>query len=72
MNPDSAFELCSDRLERRFTTYEMDEICRFKPGPDTETVNFNNLKELLLSKDIKRFALLEQMTRDDKCVFLDG
>ena len=71
-NPEGTFELCSDRLHRLFPTYLLDDVCHFMPGPDTETVNFANLKDLLLSKDMGRYALLEQMTRDGKCVFLDG
>ena len=57
-NPDGVFELCSDRVHRKFVTYEFDEIHRFRPGPDTETVNFNDLKALLLSKDMSRYTLL--------------
>ena len=57
-NPDGVFELCSDRLARKFPTYELDEICRFKPGPDAERINFNDFKELLLSKDMSHYELL--------------
>ena len=54
MNPtllkkDSPFELCSDRIARMFPEYEVDLDGRFHPGPDTNTINFNTLKELLLS-----------------------
>ena len=57
-NPNSDFELCSDRLARKFPTYELDEICRFKPGPDAERINFNDFKELLLSKDMSQYEVL--------------
>ena len=66
------FELWSDLVARKFPTYKLDSECRFVSGPDTETVNFADLKELLLSRDLKRYHLLEQMTANGKCAFLDG
>ena len=46
------FNLCSDRIERDFNSYDLDNLGRMKPGKDTPTVNFAWLKELLLSKDL--------------------
>ena len=45
------FELCSDRLAKNLPNYVFDERGRVRPGPETSTVNFDYLKELLLSKD---------------------
>ena len=42
------------------------------PTATTETINFADLKALLLSKDMKKYTLLEQMTQGGKCLFLDG
>ena len=71
-NPKGQFELCSDRMQRKFPTYELDEENRFRPGPDSETANFTTLKNLLLSKDLTDISKLQEMTADDKCVFLDA
>ena len=71
-NPKGQFELCSDRMQRRFPSYELDEGNRFRPGPETETANFTTLKNLLLSKDLTDITKLHEMTADDKCVFLDS
>ena len=58
---------------RLFQTYELDEMCRFKLGPNTETINFNELKALMLSKDDQSFDRLKEMTQNGgKCLFLDG
>jgi len=48
------FELFSDRFVRLFPTYVLDYRCRIRPGPETKTVNFAYLKELLLCKDLSR------------------
>ena len=50
-NPDGVFEHCSDRIERLFPTYLLDDEFHFIPGPLTPTINFDNLKALLLSTD---------------------
>ena len=49
-NP-TAFELCSDRLAKDFANYTFDERGRARSGPKTPTINFDNLKDLLLSSD---------------------
>ena len=71
-NPDSEFELCSDRMNRLYPMYDLDNECRFQPNSSAETINFDYLKALLLSKDLTRYAELEQITSNDKCVFLDA
>ena len=55
-NQDSAlrqtqFTLCSDRMEQMFPGYQLDKKCRVIPGKSTPTINFSELKQLLLSKD---------------------
>ena len=71
-NPDSEFELCSDRFLRLFPTYELDEKCIFRPGPWTETIKFSTLKEIMLSKEDDAYGKLREMTKDGKCTFLDA
>ena len=55
-NPESPFELCSDRLQRLYPTYTYDGISGFVPKAGSETVNFANLKALLLSKDMEQYG----------------
>ena len=62
------FDLCSDRFAVRFPTYELDQKCRVVPGPKTMRLNFNQLKSMLLSKDI---SLDTKFEPDNNC-FLDG
>ena len=69
-NPDGEFELCSDRMNRLYPMYDLDNECRFQPNSKAETINFNLLKAILLSKDLSRYA--EQITSNDKCAFLDA
>ena len=47
---------------RLFETYELDEMCRFKPGPKTKIINFNELKSLMLGKDEQSFQKLKEIT----------
>jgi len=70
-NPESDFELCSDRMQRLYPDYAFDER-GFLPKTSAETVNFANRKALLLSKDMQQYALLNQMTLGGKCLMLDG
>ena len=51
MNTESPFELCSDRLQRLFPDYILTTNCQFMPGPTAEKINFNTIKNLLLSRD---------------------
>ena len=58
-------------MHRIFPTYVFDERCRIRPGPDTQRVNFNSLKELLLSKDLARNSELDWVSAKH-LRFLDG
>ena len=58
---DSEYELFSDRCQRLYSHYDVDERLVFKPKPDTPTVNLKKLKEILLSKDLSRDKELDWM-----------
>ena len=45
----SEFELCSDRIKRMFSEYDVDEEGHFYAGAEADTIDFDELKELLLS-----------------------
>ena len=53
INP-TGFDLYSDRITRMFPGYAIDNEMRVRPGPDTPTLSFKYIKELLLSKDLSR------------------
>ena len=55
----TGFYLYSDRVVTLFPGYIVDPQMRIRPGPDTPVVNFNYLKELLLSKDFSRSGELD-------------
>ena len=60
-------------MERLYSGYDFDDECRFVPRPDfAETINFDHLKELLLSTDEGRYQEIKRLTANNKCVFLDG
>ena len=65
------FELFSDRFVRLFPTYVLDYRCRIRPGPETQTANFDNLKSLLLCKDLSRNQELDWVSGKN-LRFLDG
>ena len=46
--------LYSDRIVKKFPTYLLDDSLTLVPGPDSELINFNQLIELMLSKDMTR------------------
>jgi hypothetical protein len=48
------FELFSDRKVKKFSSYVLTEKLDLRPGEQTPTINFDHLKELLLSKDFSR------------------
>ena len=52
-NP-TEYELFSDRFVKVFQGYVVDRRVRVRPGPDTPRVNFQWLKDVLLSKDLER------------------
>jgi hypothetical protein len=59
--------LFSDRIASLFPTYELDEELRVIPTKASPLLNFNQLKENLLSKDIAKDAGLAK-----EFYFLDG
>ena len=65
------FELYSDRMVRIFPTYVFDSRCRVRPGPETQRVNFDALKNLLLSNDLARNVELDWVSAKN-LRFLDG
>ena len=72
MNVNSEFELCSDRMDRMYPQYELDEENHFVPGAGANVVDLNFLKTLLLSQDYdENYSKLTQLTQNDKCSFLD-
>lgn len=48
-NPDSEFELFSDRFERLFNQYSLDHELLMRTTETTPVINFKNLKSLFLS-----------------------
>ena len=58
-------------MQRLYPDYAFDDR-GFLPKTGAETVNFANLKALLLSKDMQQYALLNQMTLGGKCSMLDA
>jgi len=58
-------------LLRKFPTYEFDERLRIVPGQNTPVINFDELKELLLSTDLSRNEELEFADKEE-FRFLDG
>jgi hypothetical protein len=68
-NP-TGFELYSDCFARLYPTYTLDARLRIVPGPETPTVNFNTLKEILLSTDLERNSELAWIEKGLR--FLDG
>ena len=61
----------SDRYVRLFSSYDLTDRLVFRPKPDTPTVNLQQLKEILLSKDLSRDKELDWIANGE-CRFLDG
>ena len=62
-----------------FPGYVLDEQLRIRPGPTTPLVNWNYLKDLLLSKDLSRLKELDWINENggtfrflDSKVKMDG
>jgi hypothetical protein len=70
-NPDSEYELFSDRITRIFPSLVLDDRLILQPGPQSQTVNYKWLKELLLSKELGRDKELEWVGKKN-FRFLDG
>jgi hypothetical protein len=51
-NPNSEFELFSDRHVRLWPTYVYDNLGVMRPTEKTPTINYDELKSILLSTDI--------------------
>jgi hypothetical protein len=68
-NPDSKFELFSDRKVRKFANYDLIDFKQLRPNAKTPVINFDHLKELLLSKDFSRQGEYHDLIKDLK--FLD-
>lgn len=69
-NPDSEFELFSDRYVRRFSKYTLLDHKFLVANKNTPTINFDHLKNLLLSKDMSRMTEYLTLINGD-CKFLD-
>lgn len=68
---ETEFDLFSDKMERLYPGYLIDDMCRVRPGPNTPTVNLKWLQELLKSKDLERNAELSWVS-PKTLRFLDG
>ena len=68
---ETEFELFSDRYQRRFSNYQLVDRLRFQPGPDTPVLNWNHMKDLLLSTDLSRAQELDWIDQGE-LRFLDG
>ena len=55
---ETEFELFSDRYQRRFLNYQLVDRLRFQPGPNTPVLNWNFMKDLLLSTDLSELRSL--------------
>ena len=65
------FMLYSDRIRTAFPSYILDATNKVIPGPSTPTLNFDYVKELLLSKDLSRNSELDWI-KTERDRFLDG
>lgn len=53
------YMLFSDRFVTFYSGHVLDNRCRVRPGPETPTVDFNELKDILLSTDLARNSELD-------------
>lgn len=67
-NDASPFQHCQDLLARKFPDYTFDSVHRIVPGSGARVANFEQLKEILLSKDLDSYDSTMFLDR----VFLDG
>ena len=58
-NPDSEYELCSDRMLRKFPGYHYDAETRIVPGESIQTNNLMQVKEMLLSTDMSSYEQIQ-------------
>ena len=77
-NPDSPFELCSDRMQRLFPEYDLDPQGIFLPRETAPRLNFNGLKEILCASTESKAnweayeKLMAKIQEGNQCHFLDG
>jgi hypothetical protein len=70
-NEDSQFELYSDRYMRKFSHFNIDDQLRFTPNEKAKTINFDNLKNILLSTDLGLITEYEKLVSGN-LKFLDS
>ena len=58
-NTESEYMLFSDRIRLMFPRFVLDDELHFMPAQGTATVNFWQLQDLLLSKDLNRIKELD-------------
>ena len=63
--------LFSDRVALMYPGYLIDERLCIRAGPTSQTLNFDNLRELFLSKDLSRCAEFKWIEQESNR-FLDG
>jgi len=68
---ETEYELFSDRFHKFYPTYVLDANQVARSGPESLTINFNQLKDLLLSKDLSRLSELDWISQQN-LRFLDG
>ena len=55
------YQLYSDRFAVKFPTYELDGQLKIVPGEHTIALNWNHLKDLMLSTDLSRLPELQKL-----------
>jgi hypothetical protein len=65
------FMLYSDRIRAVYPSYELDNKNRVVAGPETPTLNFNEVVSILLSKDLNRNEELKWVEKETGGRFLD-
>lgn len=69
-NPESTFMLYSDRRVHKYSDYDLNETWHLIPKATTPTINFDQLKELMLSTDFSRQGEFQKLLSGD-LKFLD-
>jgi len=59
------YELFSDRFHKFYPTYVLDENLVARSGPESLTMNFHQLKKLLLSKDLSKLSELDWISQQN-------
>jgi hypothetical protein len=71
-NP-TGFDVYSDKIAKVFPGYYVDDLLRVRPGPTVPLLNFDSLRDLLLSKDLTRASELDWILANGGTFrFLDG